>query len=355
MRIILTIGLLASLTGPVTAAPASLLQSSSDNQNAAGTASSAPGRFGWLTKWFGGSDTAAVPGAVVAPQPSFASQGYPGGFSASTPVATTQLPYVPQSPSSSLSANDLQGMLSAAEAAEGRGQLDAARQILTQCAAAHPGSAQPHRRLGHLEDRAGRLADAERHYRQAIGCDPSSGAAMNDLGLCLARQGRFEASADAFRQAIMLRPDKALYRNNIATVLVQIGKTDEALANLQASYDPAIASYNLGQLLVKAERPAEAAEQFQRALAEDATLIPARQALAKLPTSFAPQLAESEPSYTELVTQQSESTYAGVPEFMRPQSEYEPATPPASSARVANAVAPATADFPRLLPPVIER
>ncbi|MEO1495728.1 MAG: tetratricopeptide repeat protein [Planctomycetota bacterium] len=379
---------LAVLATMADAAPTSMVQARQQPGTTVGTPESGSGGMGWLTKWW--RKPTNNPGPVVVEQvapPSYQAptqhhatvhqhtSGYPvagqpvagqpviaqpvvrqpvvgGSVGSMSPMAARGMPTnsgLPMLPAAVAAPTSVDDTITQAQAAEGRGQIDEARRLLAACAAANPTTGLVRRRLGHLEDRAGRLSEAEVQYRQAIACDPTSAAAINDLGLCLARQGRFDQSLATFQQAIMMRPDKPLYRNNIATVFVQLGRFDEALENLSGAYGPAVARYNLGQLMLKADRTAEAAEQFQQALAIDATMLPARSALERLGVPKSPTLAVA-PAMTP-----AEPAYEAPTEGWPSQPVTDPRLAAAPMAAPASVAPAADGEFPRLLPPVIER
>lgn len=362
MRIKIALGLLATgmCTSVALAAPSSMVQMRAgsvavENVVESTPASNTGGGKNWLTKWWGkpSAKPAAVAVAPVAPptyQPAAPpSAAYPAGMTPARLPALSASHTSPTAPgASSAVTTSVDQVLAQAQAAEGHGQVDLARQMLTQCISQNPSNCLARRRLGHLEDRAGRLAEAEQHYRQAIGCNPTSAAAVNDLGLCLARQGRLDQSLATFQQAITMRPEKPLYRNNVATVLVQLGQIDDALDHLNACNEPAVASYNLGHLLLKADKPIEAAEQFRQALAIDATLIPAQSALQRLDVSAPANFAQMTPPQmmpaADVDADDSPSDWSDTPTM----------PPRVAAAPMAAEPAPAGA-FPRLLPPVIER
>ncbi len=349
INFITSIALLLAMASTTSAAPISMIQGLPEATSAA--PSPKAGQRNWLTKWLIGD-------APVQPMPQQVSpQSGPDAFAykapveqpassavwPSTPVTTSPIAAVEatveatQVPSPSVSAATADA-IAAAQAAEAVGNADEARRLYYEYLTANPTDVKALRELGHMEDRQGNLSHAEQHYRQALGANPASAAATNDLGLCLARQGKLEASVATFGQAIQMRPNKRLYRNNIATVQVQLGQSDEALAQLKAVYDPATATFNLGQLLVKAGKTAEAARRFQEALALEPNLIPAREALAKLQSTNPVEpvrLVETTP----VVTPETVTT--------TPVAEPTPTTPYVASQGVPS--------FPRLLPPVIDR
>lgn len=329
MRVYLIAAIAALLLAETSlAAPTSMLHSLPQPSAAPATpqAAVAPrqsGHFGWFTKWFRGEHRPAAvaqppgspPQGVVAYQPP---QQAPAIQSA--PLAAA----IPAAPSPSAGALDAKSL----------------------------------RNEARTKDREGDLAAAEQCYRQAIAADPTSAAAVNDLGLCLARQGKLEPSAAVLRQAITMRPDKTLYRNNIATVLVELGRPQEALAQLQAVSNPATANFNVGQLLTRSSKNDQACEYLRQALACDPAMEPARQALAALAPA-APSLPVSPmaPSPTMAGVAPAPTLAPPEPEYQQvasaPQTtQLEPAAPSVFDDEEIPSGAPA---FPRLLPPVINR
>lgn len=154
--------------------------------------------------------------------------------------------------------------------------------------------------LARLYDRQGDSVQAIRYYQRAVESHPDDATPLNDLGLCHARNGRLNESLDALQRAISLNGEKPLYRNNIATVLVEMGRVDEAIEHLAVVHGPAVAHYNVGYLLHRKGRDAEAASHFSSALVFDSTLAAAQQWLAVLNKSsgsaVATQPAASQPA-----------------------------------------------------------
>jgi tetratricopeptide (TPR) repeat protein len=127
-----------------------------------------------------------------------------------------------------------------------------------------------------LQDRRGNFAEATRLYRLATERHGHEATAFNDLALCLARQGRREEASVAMHEAVRLQPDRKLYRNNYAKILVDLGRIDEALAQLTVAHQPASAHYNLAYLLTqRGDQQSAAARHFGRALELDPTMTDA--------------------------------------------------------------------------------
>ena len=152
--------------------------------------------------------------------------------------------------------------------------------------------------------RAGRLGDAELHYRtvlaahprhadslsqygtialqthrpelaadligQALAIDPQTGPNHANLGIALRRLGRLDEAAACYRRAIQLSPNHAEAHNNLGNLLMRLGQMDEAVACYRQAIalrpDYADAHNGLGGLLVVLARPDEAVECLRRCL-----------------------------------------------------------------------------------------
>jgi Flp pilus assembly protein TadD len=187
------------------------------------------------------------------------------------------------------------------ESLEQNGDSEGARRMFHQALELEPHHLGALVALGRHFDRQGQLDRATESYLEATKFHPSSPTAFNDLGLCYARQRRYDDAVRALNRAIQLEPDRVLYRNNIAMVLVAQSRIDEALVHLTDAHGPSIAHYNLGCLLGKQGRTNVALEQFQLALADDPSLVDAREWIDALSNEAAPgeseqMLASQEPA-----------------------------------------------------------
>ncbi len=259
-----------------------------------------------------------------------------------------------------------------AQLAEHQGNVVQARFQLQQGLAKWPTDVEILRAAGRMEDRQGQLPLAEKLYQRAVTANPQHAGALNDLGLCLARQGKFAQSVQSIEQAINLQPDKPLYRNNAATVYVEMRQDHRALAHLSAVHEPAVANYNLGQLLVGRGRQHEAIAYFLSAIEIDPTMEPAHAAIAQLQgrpasvsspvvaertlpqpvvtPSFGPQLVPQQPVAEPTFPATARGPAPGTSSYVPPAGYYPAATPPSSPLVIAPTYHTATA--PRYLPPV---
>ena len=152
---------------------------------------------------------------------------------------------------------------------------------------------------------AGRLAEAEQHYRQVLALDPrhfdslhllgvvaaQSGQhdiaierigeaiavnalapeAHNNLGIALRRQGRLDEAVSCYQRALTLKPDFAAAYGNLGNALSERRNLDEAircyLRALALKPDDAETLNNLGVALQRLSKASDAISCYQRALA----------------------------------------------------------------------------------------
>ena len=117
---------------------------------------------------------------------------------------------------------------------------------------------------------AGRLPEAELHYRQALTLKPDFAEAHNNLGVALRAQDKLEEAAASYRKAVSLKPDYAEAYNNLGVVLRKQGKLDEAVASYRKAIackpDDVKSHYNLGNALREQSSLDEAVASYRRAL-----------------------------------------------------------------------------------------
>ncbi|HTP42535.1 MAG TPA: tetratricopeptide repeat protein [Nitrospiria bacterium] len=117
--------------------------------------------------------------------------------------------------------------------AEGRsalqnGDMEAARSAFTEAAGLDPTSSVAQNGLGLVEKRAGRLADAERHYLDAIRLDPNDAEAHNNLALVYGQQGDTDRELVEYSTALKLRQNYPEGHLNYAIALERLGRSAEA-------------------------------------------------------------------------------------------------------------------------------
>lgn len=95
-----------------------------------------------------------------------------------------------------------------------------------------PGHADAHLNLGRLLHEAGRVPEAERHYRAALASDPRSAQASYNLGVALEDQGRSAAAVAAYEAALRLDPALPAAHFNLSRLHEAAGRRTDALRHL---------------------------------------------------------------------------------------------------------------------------
>lgn len=148
------------------------------------------------------------------------------------------------------------------------GDLDGAIAAHEDAIARNPSLAQARANLISLYGRAGKYADAERHYRALLEIGYNLDEAHYNYGVLLGLQKRWAESEQAFARAVAVNPLHAQARNNLGQMLEGRGDVAAALEQYRAAVaaDPGlrVARYNLGRMHLAQKRPAEAAAEFER-------------------------------------------------------------------------------------------
>ncbi len=143
------------------------------------------------------------------------------------------------------------------------------------------------RRIAVANDRLGRFALAETHYKKALKHAPKDFRVWNDLGYSYYVQARYGDAERALRAAARFNPDDERSRLNLGLTLAAAGRPQEALPLLSQAGGDAAGHANLGYLLASTGQPELAKLEYQKALAIRPDLAVARRGLAALsrPTS----------------------------------------------------------------------
>ena len=113
-------------------------------------------------------------------------------------------------------------------AALDRNETEVAKGFFSSALQADPGNELAHTYLGIIADRAGDLAEAERHFRSAATRSPGSPAAHNNYGVILVRLGKANQAASHFETSLRLNPAQAGALVNLAQIRFSAG-TPEGL------------------------------------------------------------------------------------------------------------------------------
>jgi tetratricopeptide (TPR) repeat protein len=123
-------------------------------------------------------------------------------------------------------------LLAEARAALERGDEAAARSAFERALAAEPDNVAAHTYLGVLDDRAGNLNSAEKHFSAAAIAAPFLPSARNNHGAVLLRLGRKQQAAAQFEVSLKLDPRQPSALVNLAQIRFDAGSTDDLRAAL---------------------------------------------------------------------------------------------------------------------------
>jgi tetratricopeptide (TPR) repeat protein len=151
---------------------------------------------------------------------------------------------------------------------------------------------------------AGRLDQAEAHYRRALQQDRFNPTILHNLGLLRASAGDLTEAGKLIGQAVSLRGNVAEFHSNHGNVLAALGRDTDAVA----AYERALklhprfadAAFNLGIVLAKLGRAREAEEAYRRAIAANPSFWPAFLNLGNL-IEEQDRFADAQPLYERAV------------------------------------------------------
>jgi predicted O-linked N-acetylglucosamine transferase (SPINDLY family) len=133
---------------------------------------------------------------------------------------------------------------------------------------------------------AGRLAEAERHYREALAADSANGPALHGLGLVALQAGHVAAAEGLLGRAAAALPSDAAVLNNWGIALARLGRTAEARQRFEAAIAAAPrladALVNLGSALADLGDLSGAQARLHEALSAAPGSVEARCALARV-------------------------------------------------------------------------
>ncbi len=172
--------------------------------------------------------------------------------------------------------------LEQAENAEQQGQVAKAIRYYEQAQSSDPNLEMIDRRLAVLYDQIGDGARAENAYNTALARQPRDAALLNDFGVFYLHREKWGLAESWFRRSIDAEPQNSLATNNLAMSLAMQGRLRESFDTFAHVVGPAAAHSNLGVLLTRQGRVAEAQAHFEEALALDPTLRPAGEFLGRM-------------------------------------------------------------------------
>ena len=133
-----------------------------------------------------------------------------------------------------------------------------------------PGYADALFKLGDMNARESKLAEAGEYYHQVLRLRPNSFEAMNGLGLVLMSEGRLKEAAEQFERAIQIEPKFAQAHVNWGLLLSRHGMIADAEAHFREALrfvpESAGAHINLGNLLAAQQKHPEAIDHYLKAI-----------------------------------------------------------------------------------------
>jgi tetratricopeptide (TPR) repeat protein len=131
-----------------------------------------------------------------------------------------------------------------------------------QAESLQPREAEPHLAAGQLLEQDSKFADAEQEYKRALALDAQSSEAVMGLANIYMRGRRFPEAEDYLRKLLATHPNSAAVHVQLGRVLAAEGKTEAAIAELQAGIKLApeqdAAQRDLADLYVTAGNNAQA-------------------------------------------------------------------------------------------------
>jgi O-antigen biosynthesis protein len=143
--------------------------------------------------------------------------------------------------------------------------------------------------LGYVLCELGRLQEAQQVLSRALQLDPASSEAFCNLGVVFMRSTDWKAAERCFRMAVKLNPKYINAYLNLASTLAATRRISEAIFSLEKILELSPrhgrAKAEIGALYLVGGCRTEAREHLEAALADDSSLVEAKQNLALLQPS----------------------------------------------------------------------
>jgi tetratricopeptide (TPR) repeat protein len=172
--------------------------------------------------------------------------------------------------------------MAAGQMLEKQGDFKGAIDQYEKAVAANPKLASGYNRLGVVQQKMGRLQEAERVFRVGIDAAPSSPGLRNNLGYCYLVQRRFDDAQEQFTAALSVAPNFKRAHMNLGIVFAQSGQMDKGLAEFKRVVTLDTAHYNLAIICLSSGDYANAEKALKRALAINPSLKHAQEKLDEL-------------------------------------------------------------------------
>jgi Tfp pilus assembly protein PilF len=165
--------------------------------------------------------------------------------------------------------------------AEMKGNHNAALDLYTKALEREPNNVPALQSIARLYSKQEQFSSAIDFYQRVVGVQPIA-AHFAELAEAQRAGGNITEAQASIQRAISMEPGTTKYHNIFAGILVSIGRSDEAVRQLEQVFPPAVANYNVAYLHFVNKNIAAAQQHLQIALQADPNLKPARDLLATL-------------------------------------------------------------------------
>lgn len=131
-------------------------------------------------------------------------------------------------------------------------------------------------KLAVLYDRTGDALRARAEYDKALAARPRDADLLSDVGYFYYRRGNWAEAEGWFRKALAEQPRHERAGVNLGLTLAELRRYDESFRAFEQAVGPAAAHANVGAVLARQGRRAEAAAALEQALALEPDLPQAR-------------------------------------------------------------------------------
>lgn len=191
----------------------------------------------------------------------------------------------------------MQDDLSRASVCFAEGDVTRAEDLVRAALKAAPQSIAGRTLLGHILVRKGDLLAAETEFRAVLQAASQTEPAWRAWAALLQGAGQPEQAAACLVRGLSHLPDSHALQNDLALVYLRLGRLDEAAVHAKRATElaPQVAAswFNLGVVYGRQARPDEAVAAFRAALARDARLAEAHNALGEVLHARDPAGAEA--------------------------------------------------------------
>lgn len=146
------------------------------------------------------------------------------------------------------------------------GNLIDARRHYSEVAESKPKNIEAILGLARIDQLSGRPHEAEQGFLKALKLDENSPVALHALGQFYASQERWPEAVAQLNRAMLSAPTEKQYRYDLAVAMVHNGDVNSALPHFVRTVGDAEANYNVGLILQKQGRLAEARAQMLAAV-----------------------------------------------------------------------------------------